>query len=47
MSNDRDAQLAHCLAARTLADEILDCSVRDGRVVETLSADDEAPVSFP
>jgi hypothetical protein len=40
VSNDGDAQLAHCLAARTLADEILDCFVREGRVVETLFADD-------
>jgi hypothetical protein len=46
VSNDGDAKLAHCLAARTLSDEILDCSVRDGRVAETLFADDKAPVSF-
>jgi hypothetical protein len=31
-----DAQLVHCLAARTLADEI-----------ETLFEDDKAPVSLP
>jgi hypothetical protein len=35
LSNDRDAYLAHCLAARALANELSDRPVRDGRVVKT------------